>query len=316
MANMTFGVNLIPKTNNTYSLGDSDHRWNIHSNQSIYYGVCSTAADTQIKEVTIDGITSLYNGLQVRIRFDHSQNYDGQPMLDINSLGAKGITIRGTVAASNYMWNTGEILDFVYNGTSFVGVDQTYASTTYYGQTKLLDSTSSTSTSLAATPNSVKQAYDLANTAATQNITMARLPLISRTYYPEMQVGEISTETGNNTSSTNASGKARSRSVDRIPYNEPVTITADTDYSYLILMYASDDTYSEASASWMTGSNSVPECGSYRLLVKNNNISDFTDVPNTFITVTDNLSIQERFNQLYDVQDSENVIPTASGVSF
>lgn len=308
MANMTFGVNLIPKTNNTYSLGDSDHRWNIHSNQSIYYGVCSTAGTTQVKDVNIDGITSLYNGLQVRIYFNYEQLYDGQPFLNINSLGDKAITIQGVIAGEKYMWPRGALLDFVYNGERFLCVDHAKASTSYYGQTKLLDSTSSTSTSLAATPNSVKQAYDLANTAATQNITMARLPLISRTYYPEMQVGGISTETGNNTSSTNASGKVKSRSVDRIPYNGPVTVTADTDYSYLILMYASDDTYSEASASWMTGSNSVPECGSYRLLVKNDNISDFTDVPNTFITITDNLSIQERFNQLY--------IPTASGVSF
>lgn len=32
MANMTFGVNLIPKTNNTYTLGNSDNKWNIYTN--------------------------------------------------------------------------------------------------------------------------------------------------------------------------------------------------------------------------------------------------------------------------------------------
>lgn len=33
MSNMTFGVNLIPKTNNTYTLGDSTKKWNLHVNQ-------------------------------------------------------------------------------------------------------------------------------------------------------------------------------------------------------------------------------------------------------------------------------------------
>lgn len=33
MANMNFGVNILPKTNNIYSLGNSDYKWNIFANQ-------------------------------------------------------------------------------------------------------------------------------------------------------------------------------------------------------------------------------------------------------------------------------------------
>ena len=33
MANMSFGVNVLPKTNNTYTLGNSDYKWNIFANQ-------------------------------------------------------------------------------------------------------------------------------------------------------------------------------------------------------------------------------------------------------------------------------------------
>lgn len=33
MANMGFGVNILPKTNNTYSLGNSDHKWNLFVNE-------------------------------------------------------------------------------------------------------------------------------------------------------------------------------------------------------------------------------------------------------------------------------------------
>ena len=36
------------------------------------------------------------------------------------------------MAAPRYLWNKGEILDFVYNGTNFVAIDQTYASVTYF----------------------------------------------------------------------------------------------------------------------------------------------------------------------------------------
>ena len=33
MANMSFGVNILPKTNNTYTLGNSNYQWNIFVNQ-------------------------------------------------------------------------------------------------------------------------------------------------------------------------------------------------------------------------------------------------------------------------------------------
>ena len=32
MANMNFGVNILPKANNTYTLGNSDYKWNIFAN--------------------------------------------------------------------------------------------------------------------------------------------------------------------------------------------------------------------------------------------------------------------------------------------
>ena len=311
MANMTFGVNLIPKTDNTYTLGDSNHKWNIHSKQSVYYGVCDTAADTQTKTVTIDGITSLFNGLQVRIRFTNAQTYDGQPQLNINSLGAKGITIRKDVAAPRYLWNEGEILDFVYDGTNFVAVDQTYASTTFFGMTKLVDSISSTATDKAATPNSVKQAYDLANTAATQNITMARLPLISKTYYPNLEVGGISVSTGEDTSQTSATGKARARTPNFIQYGSGASITANTNYDYKIITYTSAGVWVDSSEDWLSGTNTVPTCDQYRILIKNDNITDFTGVTNNFITAPDYNTIQNRFDLIFN-----NMPLSSDGVEF
>jgi len=33
MSNINFGMNILPKTNNTYTLGSSDYKWNIFANE-------------------------------------------------------------------------------------------------------------------------------------------------------------------------------------------------------------------------------------------------------------------------------------------
>lgn len=95
---------------------------------------------------------------------------------------------------------------YVYNGTQWVEISSASAvpaaSTSGEGVVQLTDSTSSTSTTTAATPNSVKMAYDLANAAipkstvttagdilyATGNATVARLGI--------GQMGQVLTRTG------------------------------------------------------------------------------------------------------------------------
>lgn len=63
------------------------------------------------------------------------------------------------------MWHANQIVEFVFDGTYWLMVTPGDATTSYEGVVKLTDSTSSTSTTTAATPNSVKTAYDLANAA-------------------------------------------------------------------------------------------------------------------------------------------------------
>lgn len=65
------------------------------------------------------------------------------------------------------------------SGDVTVGIQA--ASTTQSGAVQLTDSTSSTSTSTAATPNSVKSAYDLANGAIAKTIVDAKGDLIAAT---------------------------------------------------------------------------------------------------------------------------------------
>jgi hypothetical protein len=71
---------------------------------------------------------------------------------------------------SGYTTNTGTITKVQANGTNVASsgtANIPAASTSAYGVTKLSDATNSTSTTLAATANAVKKAYDLANTANT-----------------------------------------------------------------------------------------------------------------------------------------------------
>lgn len=131
----------------SYNLKDIEAR-----KKNIYFGTCSTAAATQAKTVTIDGITQLYEGLNLRIKFVNAQTYNGVPTLNINNLGAKNIGRYSGTNAGRYEWLANEILDLVYDGTRFVIIDAGIATTTYYGVTKLYNGAGSTSTNTALVP--------------------------------------------------------------------------------------------------------------------------------------------------------------------
>ena len=91
----------------------------------VYYGVCSTAAGTQIKEVTVSDIDELTSGLAVRVKFTYAQTYSGTPKLQItgsdlsNPFTATDIYKNDGTAAGENEWVAGAILDFVYDGTNF-----------------------------------------------------------------------------------------------------------------------------------------------------------------------------------------------------
>ena len=135
------------------------------SGVSIFYGTCATAAATAAKVVVCEDFTSadLVEGTVIIVKFTNAQTYNGAPTLNVNSTGAKNIKRVGTTNAARYEWLAGEVLQFVYDGSYWMLTDGGFATTTYYGVTKLSSSTSSTSTALAATPSAVKTAYDLAN---------------------------------------------------------------------------------------------------------------------------------------------------------
>ena len=155
--------NLLAPLNTFYYISDSNKlmyyngtNWIlINENKQIWYGVCSTAAATQAKTVTIEGVTELSEGLFILVSFTNDQTYNGVPTLNVNSLGAKNICRLTGTNAARYEWQAGEVLPLVYNGTYWVILDGGIATTTYYGVTKLNTSATSTSTSTALTPASL-----------------------------------------------------------------------------------------------------------------------------------------------------------------
>ena len=96
------------------------------------YGVCSTAAATQTKAVSISGISTLADGQTVTVRMTYEQEYNGQPKLNVSGTGAKNITRAGSAAAGKGEWQAGSVLCFVYNQTGDCWVIQNGNEATQY----------------------------------------------------------------------------------------------------------------------------------------------------------------------------------------
>ena len=158
MADMNFGVNLLPVTTATYSIGSSSKKWQING-----------VSDPQLTDTTYSSESEEQNGTDVSL----------------------------VTTGEKYIWNhktsnVGTITEILLNGTSLTAsgaANIPAASTNAYGVTKLSDSTSTTSSVLAATPTAVKAAYDLADS----KISFSQLIVASGT----QNLGDVSTSGGN-----------------------------------------------------------------------------------------------------------------------
>ncbi len=126
-------------------------------NTWFYYGTSSTSASTQTKVVDCPNFI-LREGVNLRVKFTNAQTYNGQAKLNVNGTGAIGVCRYGTTASLRYCWYTGEVVDFVYDGTNFVLVDGGIATTSYYGFTRLTNNASSTDTGTALVPSTLNNA--------------------------------------------------------------------------------------------------------------------------------------------------------------
>ena len=133
---------------------------------SLWYGTCATAAATAAKVVTTTtGDFTLKEGATVYVLFNNDNTSTSRITLNVDGTGDTTVNLSSTNGMAAYQIAAKQVICFVYDGESFRVQGGSLATTTYYGLTKLSSSTNSTSTTMAATPSAVKEAYDLANAA-------------------------------------------------------------------------------------------------------------------------------------------------------
>ena len=123
-----------------------------------YFGTCSTAEATQVKVVSCPGF-ELKTGSRIAVQFTYG-NSASQPKLNVNGTGDKFICSTDGMSVIADIWRDKETVDFVYDGSWWIAIGCLYATTAYYGLTKLPSSIPSSSTTLAANSYAVKRAYD------------------------------------------------------------------------------------------------------------------------------------------------------------
>lgn len=149
-ANAVHGI----KTVNSQSLEGSGNI-EIPDDQMIWFGTCDTASGTSSKAITLADSTdtfSLVQGHILRILFSNGNTTSNQVKFSctgaFTNVNAYSVNTSGVLTNLYTRWQSGEVIDFIYDGTEFVMMDSNLATTTYYGLVKLSNSTSSTSTSL------------------------------------------------------------------------------------------------------------------------------------------------------------------------
>lgn len=126
--------------------------------KGILFCTCDTAQDVQAKVAACEGF-KLETGAVVAVKFTNT-NTVTSPTININNTGAKYMVSYANYVPSTYAWKPGQTVFLLFDGTYYVIMYGTPATTTYYGVTKLVNSVTSTATDMAATANAVKTAYD------------------------------------------------------------------------------------------------------------------------------------------------------------
>lgn len=129
-----------------------------------WYGSCAEPGNIQHKTVEVSSAFDLTIGTVVYVRFDHAQ-LATNPTLNVNNTGDLLIVNNHTPLTHKSIqynnWSDGEVVAFVYDGSYWVAIGRSFATTETYGITKLNDTLYSNSTTEAATANAVRQVSEM-----------------------------------------------------------------------------------------------------------------------------------------------------------
>lgn len=109
----------------------------VNAGRRSWYGTCET--DEAISAKVVSDCTGfvLETGAKVSIKFKYA-NSASAPKLNVNGTGEKFIRISNSYAGTlAYHWYAYQVVDFVYDGTYWILQQPWFASTTYYGLSKV-----------------------------------------------------------------------------------------------------------------------------------------------------------------------------------
>lgn len=154
----------------TYNIKDSTARLGLP------YGVCTTNSSTATKEVTINSVTELVEGLTIAVKFEN-QNNASSPKLKLNDFDAKDICQYGSTSAGNATdttgWRARSVVHLTYDGTYWLFNKGQNTNTTYTQMTVSDVEAGSSGTYMVTTPIILKSGSMKWGTALSQGIIAA-----------------------------------------------------------------------------------------------------------------------------------------------
>lgn len=158
-------LNNIRLNGTTYTIGGSGSGGGGTATQNVFFGSCSTQGLTVAKSATVSGTFALAEGVVVLIKMSYA-NAASVPTLNVNSTGTKSVYRVDGAENSSLMWEAGAVVPLVYDGTNWLMISGTQATTEVYGAVKLSSATDGTSETLAATSKAVADALTAAKSYA------------------------------------------------------------------------------------------------------------------------------------------------------
>lgn len=129
--------------------------------KNVFFGTCGSGSAVS-KKVVVCNDWEWVEGNILYVFFTNS-NATTACTLSIGTHDAVSVYVGSSSYNCGYLWNSKDVVEFVYTGGNFCVASRTRATKQMYGMVCLSSSISSTSEAYAATPSAVKKAYDLAN---------------------------------------------------------------------------------------------------------------------------------------------------------
>lgn len=256
-----------------------------YGNAKIFYGTCSTAAGTAVKEVTCSEFTStnLVAGALIFVKFSATNSATAANLkLDVNSTGAKSIKKQYTNQTAQNLNAVGELVAnrsylFTYDGTYWVCMTLDYNSNTTYSGMAIADLiTGTATTNRLISASTLKAAYNINGQVITIGANSITVPVLelSEDYEMSSEISDISLEAGD--TFDEAFGKLEKA----INNNEQVTASGLTDLNERIT--SNESSIEDIQADISDLDQQVTLAGKTPVVNHETSDTTFTLTPNTY----------------------------------